>query len=95
MHHLAFALDAAANGQHARGQDDAPELFEDLEPDHDIGDAGLVLQRDEHDALGRSGALADQHEARGLHPPAIAGIHGFIAGDDPPAPQVLAQEGDG
>ena len=94
MDHLALALDAPAHRQHARGHDDAAVLLEDLRPDHEVGDAGLVLQRDEQHALGRAGPLADQHDAGGLQPAAVAGAHGLGTGDDPPAPQVLAQEGD-
>ena len=36
---------------------------EDVAPDHRVGDAGLVLQGDEHHALGRARPLADQHQA--------------------------------
>ena len=40
--------------KHAGGQDDAAILLEHLRPDDEVGDAGLVLDGDEHDALGRS-----------------------------------------
>jgi hypothetical protein len=44
MHDLAFALDAAANGEHAHGQDDAPLPFNSLNGlqgrDHGASDCG-------------------------------------------------------
>ena len=58
--------------------------LEHLRPDDEIGDAGLVLDGDEHDALGRARPLADQHEAGGLEPAAVAGLHRLGAGDDAP-----------
>src|SRR5258708_16195980 len=39
------------------------EAFERRGPDDQIGDAGLVLDRDEDDAVGAARALPDQHEA--------------------------------
>ena len=64
-----------------------------LGQDHQVGDAGLVFQRDEHHALGGAGALADQHDARHLAATTVAGSHRFHAGDHPAAGQVVAQEG--
>ena len=40
------------------------ESLEHLRPDDDVGDAGLVLERDEDDARRRARPLADQDEAR-------------------------------
>ena len=40
------------------------QALERLRPDDDIGDARLVLERHEDDALGGAGALAHQHQAR-------------------------------
>ena len=82
MDDLALALDAAAHGDHAGAQHDAAVFLEHLRPDHQVGDAGLVLDRDEHDALGDAGPLADQHEAGRLQPAPVAGVHRLGAGDD-------------
>lgn len=84
---------AGADGHHA-GAHYAAELLEHLWPNHEIGDAGLVFQRDEHDALGAARALPDEHEARGLEPAAVARLHGFGACDDTARDQVVAQERD-
>ena len=66
MDDVAFALDAADDASMPAGKDRPPVLFVELRPDHEIGDAGLVLQGDEDDALGRAGLLADQHQAGDL-----------------------------
>lgn len=46
MHHLAFPLDPALHADHAGGQDDATLPLEHLRPDHEIGDAGFILDGD-------------------------------------------------
>ena len=46
-------------------------LLEQVGPDHEVGDVGLVLQRDEHDALGRARLLADQHQAGKIDPATV------------------------
>ena len=50
------------DAQQARAHDDAAIGFEDLGPDHEIGDAELVLQGDEHHARGGARPLAHQHQ---------------------------------
>ena len=70
--HVAFPLDAPATGEHAGRQDQAALLLEERRPDDEIGDVGLVLDGDEHDALGRTRFLPHQHEARHRHPLAVA-----------------------
>ena len=45
----------------------AAEALEGARPQHDVGDAGLVLQRDE-DRLAVARPLAHQHHAGGAHP---------------------------
>ena len=94
MHHLTLALDPARHGDHAGGEDDAAMLLEDLLPDDEIGDAGLVLEGDEHDAPRRSRSLAHQHDPGRLHPSPVAGRHGVGAGDDAALAQLGPQEGD-
>jgi hypothetical protein len=43
MDNLALALDATLHGDHAGRQDDAPLAFVQGWPDHQVGDAGLVV----------------------------------------------------
>ena len=95
MDHLAFALDAAVHRHHAGREDDLPVIFEHFRPDDEIGDSGLIFDGDEHDALGGSRHLPDQHHAGSLEPAAIACGHGLGAGDDAPRGEVPAQEGHG
>jgi len=45
-----------------------------------VRDPCLVLQRDEHHALGTSGAPTHKDNASSLDPGAVAGCHGFVAG---------------
>ena len=59
----ALALDPAAHLQELRRHDDAAVPLEHLGPDHDVDDAGLVLEREEDHALGGARALPHQHEA--------------------------------
>ena len=95
MDDLALALDAAVGRQHA-GRKDHPALpFIEFWPDHEIGDAGLVLDGDEDDAFRRAWHLPHEHEACGLEPAPVARLHGVSASDDALAVQVAAQEGDG
>jgi hypothetical protein len=72
---LALALNTTADGKHAGGEDHATILFEHLGLDGEIGDAGLVLQGDEHHALGRARLLPDENKAGGLKPASVAGPH--------------------
>jgi hypothetical protein len=95
MHDLALSLDAAVNRHHAGRRDDAPLLLEQARPDHEVGDAGLVLDGDKHNAFGGTRPLPDQHKSGGRKPAAIAGLHGLGTGGDAPATQIGAQEGDG
>jgi hypothetical protein len=68
MDDFALALDAALHGDHAGGEDDAAPALVERRPDHQVGDAGLVLDGDEHDALGGSRLLAHQHQTGGGQP---------------------------
>src|ERR1700730_14718020 len=91
---LALALDAAVDRHHPGRNDHPALLLEHLRPDHEIGDAGLVLDGDEHDAFRRARHLPHEHEAGGLEPAAVAGLHRLGARDDALAAQVSAQETD-
>jgi hypothetical protein len=41
-------------------------MFKHFRPDDEIGDSTLIFDSDEHDALGGSRHLPDQHRAGGL-----------------------------
>lgn len=68
MDDVALPLDAAVDRHHARFENDTTPLLEQRGPDHDVGRAGLVLDGDEHDALGRARLLAHKHETGGVDP---------------------------
>ena len=87
---LALTLNTAADGKHAGGEDHAPIFFEHLGPHDEIGDAGLILQGDEHDPLRCAGLLPNKNEAGSLKPASVAGLHRLGAGDDALEPQVGA-----
>ena len=63
MDHQALALHVAAHAEQARAHDDAAMGLEDLGPDHEVGDAVLVLDGDEHHARGGARPLAHQDQA--------------------------------
>ena len=65
MDDVGGALDAAPDHGEARAEHRLAETLQHTGPDHDVHDAGFVLQRHEDDAAGAAGALADQHEAGG------------------------------
>jgi hypothetical protein len=70
MDNCAFALDLAAHRHHPSGQHHSP-LGLKRRPDHHVGDAGLFLERDEHDALCGPGPLPDQNKTSRLQPPPV------------------------
>ena len=82
------------HGEEARGHDDAPVGRENLGPDDDIGDASLVFERHEDDALRRSRPLAHQNEAGNGDDLALLQV--FIAmlaiADDAAACEIVAEE---
>lgn len=63
--HLSLSPDPAIDSEHTGAQHDAAVLLDGLCPDNDIGDPGVVLDGDEHAALGRARPLANEHEAGG------------------------------
>lgn len=77
-----------------RAESDAAESLEDLLPDNDVGDARLVLERDEHDALGRAGSLSDEHDAGDVDSTPVAQGDSLRAGQDALARELAAQEGE-
>jgi hypothetical protein len=83
------------DAQHSSGEDYPSLLFIEGRPDDQVGDASLVFDGDEHHAFRRAGHLPHEHEAGGLEPAPVAGLHRLGAGDDAPAAQVLPEERDG
>ena len=69
MNDALFALQFAGAAQERGAERGAAEAFEDLRPDDQIGDPGLILDRDEHDTIGAARALTDQHNAGDRQPP--------------------------
>ena len=71
MHHAFGALLHTALHQHQPcGHHGAAQCLELPRPEHAIGDAGLILQRDE-ERVALAGPLAHQHQAGHLREPAI------------------------
>jgi hypothetical protein len=92
MHFFSLALDTAAHRHHARRHHSGPELLEQLQPDDDIGDAGLIFERDEDGAFGGARPLADQDKACGFGPTAIARLHCVGAAHDAAIGQICAEK---
>jgi hypothetical protein len=59
---IPLALNATVDPQHGCGEDCPTVLLIHLGPDDEVGDADLVLHRDEHHALRSPRHLADQHQ---------------------------------
>src|SRR5205085_8803072 len=81
MDGASLALQAAAAMEQGRAERGAAGAFERRGPDNQLGDAGLVLERDEDDAVGAARALPDQDEA-GDRDMTIDGQGGEVAGGD-------------
>src|SRR5450631_3393967 len=94
MNDFALALDAAMDRHQASRKDHPALSFIEFWPDHEICDAGLVLDGDENDAFRRTRHLPHEHEASGFKPAAVAGLHSVGASDHALAAQVVTQEGD-
>ena len=62
-------------------------------PDHQVGDARLVFQRDGHDPLGQAGLLTDEDDPGDADELHVADGAGQVAGFVGLAGQVLPQEG--
>jgi hypothetical protein len=68
MDHAAFLLHAAGHRDIARAEHDRAEAREGLRPDDDIGERGLVLDREKNHAVGRARPLAHGDEAGNRDP---------------------------
>jgi len=64
MDHEALALKAADAEEQRRPHHLRAEALEGVGSDDEVGDARLVLERREDHAVGATGALTHQHEAR-------------------------------
>src|SRR5437868_12033031 len=76
-----LALQAAAAIEEGRAERGAAEAFERRGPDNQIGDAGLVFEREKDNAVGAARALPDQHEP-GDRDMAVDRQGGEVAGGD-------------
>jgi hypothetical protein len=69
---VALPLDAALHRDHAGGENDPALAFVERGPDHQVGDAGFVLDGNEHDTLCGSRLLTYQDQAGRRQPLAVA-----------------------
>jgi hypothetical protein len=84
MHDVALALNGSIDRQHAGRENDPPLRLKDPWPDDEIGNAALILNGDEHDALGGPRHLPHQYKSGTLQPSAVARLHRLAAGDSAP-----------
>ena len=84
MDHAVFRilLDDAVHRHQPRAHDDLALLVEHVGPDDEVGDPGLVLERDEAHALGAARPLADQHQPGDRHALAVADDLQLVGGDE-------------
>lgn len=94
MDHLALALDPPVNPQHPGGEDHPTLFLIEARPDDEVGHARLILNGDEHHPLGGSGLLPDQHQARDLHRPPVAGRARVGAGQHLLTREIAPKEAD-
>ena len=66
-HPLFAALHLALHDQQRRADDVAPKSLHQRRPDDDVGDAGLILDGDEHRTLRGTRPLPHRHDARQPH----------------------------
>jgi len=62
MNHARLPLDPPGDAQHPPGDHRATKMIEDLAPDHDIDDPGLIFQGEKNHPLGGAGPLPDEHQ---------------------------------
>src|SRR6266567_1371139 len=87
-----FLLHAPGRRDIARAEHDRPEALEGFRPDDDIGERGLVLDREKNDAVGRARPLAHGDEAGHANPLAGRGLAQRLVAQDAAAGKILAQE---
>lgn len=91
----ALALDLPAHPDHRGAKHNPAMLLEDVGPYDQVRDFSLVLERDEHDALGGAWLLPDQHDAREVDPSTILDGLKLLAADHLARAQLVAKEGEG
>ena len=92
MDNVTFSLNLAVDREQSRAEHDAPLLLEQRRPDDDIDDPALVLERGEHDTLGGSRPLPNEHQSRRKRPSSVRQSAGFSAGDDTASAEIRPQE---
>ena len=93
MNHLVgAALNDALDLDEPRAHHLLAEFLHHLRPDHDIGNAGFILQRHEHNTLGTARPLSYQHDARTAHASFVVLVSNAFAGHDPFFREHFAQE---
>ena len=85
-------LDDAVHRHQPRAHHDLALPVEDVGPDDEVGDPGLVLDGDEHHALGAARPLADQHQPGDRQPFAVADGVELLGGDELLPRIMFAQE---
>ena len=89
-----LALQPAAAIKQRGPECDAAKPFERLGPEDQIGDPGLVLDRDKDDAVGAARALADEDEPGNRDAPLDRQGGECSGGDDAPLREIAAQKGE-
>jgi hypothetical protein len=82
----------AVDDQRVCGDDGTAMLLEALGRDDGVGEAGLVLDRDEHEALRRPRALADNDDAGDARAAAVGHARQIRGARDPRAIELGALE---
>ena len=89
-----LVLQFAGAAQESGAERGAAEAFEDGRPDDQIGDAGLVLDGDEDDAVGAARTLPDQHDPGDREPPVDRQMGELGGGDQALAGKLGTQKGE-
>src|SRR5262245_27165071 len=84
-------LDAPFDDQRGMAENHRAPAFEDVGADDGVGEAGLVLESDEDEALGGSGALAHDYHAADADSLAVA-LAGEVGGGGDTLPFQLRPE---
>ena len=92
--HAVFSvlLDDPMHGHKPRTHNDFALRVEDVRPYDEIGDTGLILQRDEADAFRAARPLADQHQPRHRHALPVPNCVQPVGRDELLSRIMLAQE---
>jgi hypothetical protein len=92
MDDAGFLLHASGRRNIAGAEHDRSEALEGFRPDDDIGERGLVLDREKNDAVGRAWPLAHGDEAGHGNPFAGRAAAQRVVGNDAAAGEIVAQE---